>query len=48
MESGWLAGTRHGAGQEGEVFHGLVWEQVMLVVEEGGQVASIVQAVQIV
>ena len=46
MESGWLAGTKHGAGQESGGYHGLVWEQVVLVVEEGWEVASIVQVVQ--
>ena len=41
-------GTRHEAGQKGKVLHGSVRERVMLVVEEEGGVASIVQSVQIV
>ena len=40
--------TKHEAGQKGEVLHVSEKERVMLVVEEEGGVASIVQSVQIV
>ena len=42
----WVGGVLVFERRVGDVFHGLVWGQVVLVVEEGG-VASIVQTVEV-